>query len=125
MQPSDVAVIDFNGAPPSPEAQAKINAGAQFVMLRNGQTIDGHLFDIGGTSPLRITIDTPSGQTRHHVERDRAGLHGVVARRPPRQLPGPGWQRLARLARAARSWSQPTSSGPRRASTSARAGIFS
>jgi len=62
VQPSEVAVIDFNGAPPSPEAQAKINAGAQFVMLRNGQTIDGRLFDIGGTSPLRITIDTPSGQ---------------------------------------------------------------
>jgi len=62
VPPSDVAVIDFNGAPPSPEAQAKINAGAQFVMLRNGQTIDGHLFDIGGTSPLRMTIDTPSGR---------------------------------------------------------------
>ncbi len=62
VQPSDVAVIDFNGAPPSPEAQAKINAGAQFVMLRNGQTIDGRLFDIGGTSPLRMTIDTPSGR---------------------------------------------------------------
>ena len=62
VQPSDVAVIDFNGAPPSPEAQAKINAGAQFVMLRNGQTIDGHLYDIGGTSPLRITLDTSSGK---------------------------------------------------------------
>jgi hypothetical protein len=31
-------------------------------MLRNGQTVDGHLFDIGGTSPLRITLDTPSGK---------------------------------------------------------------
>ena len=62
VDPSDVAVIEFNGAPPSPEAQAKINAGAQFVMLRNGQTIDGRLFDIGGTSPLRMTIDTPSGR---------------------------------------------------------------
>ena len=62
VQPSEVAVIDFNGAPPSPEAQAKINAGAQFVMLRNGQTIDGHLYDIGGTSPLRITLDTSSGK---------------------------------------------------------------
>ncbi len=62
VTPSDVAVIDFNGAPPSPEAQAKINAGGQFVMLRNGQTIDGSLFDIGGTSPLRMTIDTPSGR---------------------------------------------------------------
>ncbi len=100
IQPSEVAVIDFNGAPPSPEAQAKINSGAQFVMLRNGQTIDGHLFDIGGTSPLRITLDTPSGKrdlASHEVAQiymtgsvpTAAGTAPAPALAQP-GLPGPG-----------------------------------
>ena len=98
VDPSDVAVIEFNGAPPSPEAQAEINAGAQFVMLRNGQTIDGRLFDIGGTSPLRMTIDTPSGRGRR-VERYRGGYMAPTpqAQGAPSQpglagpdAPGPG-----------------------------------
>ncbi len=31
-------------------------------MLRNGQAIEGRLYDVGGTRPLRITVDTASGQ---------------------------------------------------------------
>jgi hypothetical protein len=58
----DVAVIEFVGGDPSGEVQTKLNAGGQVVVLRNGQVIDGRLFDIGGTRPLRVTIDTASGQ---------------------------------------------------------------
>jgi hypothetical protein len=35
--------------------------GTTQVVLRNGQTIDGQLYDIGGTSPLKLTIKTASG----------------------------------------------------------------
>ena len=99
VQPSEVAIIDFNGAPPSPEAQAKINAGAQFVMLRNGQTIDGHLYDIGGTSPLRITLDTSSGKrdiaSNEIAQIYMAGSPQAAAARArpsltPPDAPGPG-----------------------------------
>ena len=36
--------------------------GTSQVVLRNGQTIDGSLYDIGGTSPLRLTIRTNNGE---------------------------------------------------------------
>jgi len=42
---NDVAAIDFTGG-----------------VLRNGQTFDGSLYDIGGTSPLRLTIRTANGE---------------------------------------------------------------
>jgi len=59
----DVAVIEFvGGGQLSGELQSKLKGGQQFVILRNGQVIDGRLYDIGGTAPLRITLDTPSGQ---------------------------------------------------------------
>ncbi len=56
-----VAVIDFTGGTMSDADWAKFNGTSQIV-LRNGQTIDGQLYDIGGTSPLRLTIKTSSGQ---------------------------------------------------------------
>ena len=104
VQPSEVAIIDFNGAPPSPEAQAKINAGAQFVMLRNGQTIDGHLYDIGGTSPLRITLDTSSGK------RD-------IASNEIAQIYMAGSPQAAAAARARPSLTPPDAPGPGRTIT--------
>jgi hypothetical protein len=57
----DVAVIDFTGNPADID-WTKIAAGQQLVMLRNGQTVDGQLYDIGGTTPLRITLRTSSGE---------------------------------------------------------------
>ena len=59
---NDVAVIDFTGGGDLPEAESNRAAGgAQTVWLRNGQAIDGQLYDIAGTSPLRITLKTSSG----------------------------------------------------------------
>lgn len=57
----EVAAVEFVvGAPPA-DAQARINAGQPVVVLRNGQVIEGRLSDVGGTSPLRLTVETPSG----------------------------------------------------------------
>jgi hypothetical protein len=59
---NEVAAVEFTGGAPPLEAQARIDAGQSLIVLRNGQVIDGRLVDIGGTHPLRITVDTPSGQ---------------------------------------------------------------
>ena len=58
---NDVAVIDFGGGSMSAADWAKVNAGQHLVWLKNGQTLTGQLFDIGGTSPLRLTFKTDAG----------------------------------------------------------------
>ena len=57
---NDVAVIDFTGATMSDADWAKFT-GPSVVVLRNGQTVNGSLYDIGGTSPLKLTIRTADG----------------------------------------------------------------
>jgi hypothetical protein len=58
---NDVAVIDFGGnGDVSAEDWAKVSSG-QGVLLKNGQSVEGQLYDIGGTTPLRITLKTSSG----------------------------------------------------------------
>src|SRR4051812_3410622 len=56
---NDVAVIDFTGG--SEPDWSKFTGTSQ-VVLRNGQTIDGSLYDIGGTNPLRLTIRSSGGE---------------------------------------------------------------
>jgi hypothetical protein len=58
---NDVAVIDFTGGTMSDADWAKFTGTSQIV-LRSGQTIDGTLYDIGGASPLRLTVRTPNGE---------------------------------------------------------------
>lgn len=58
---NDVSVIDFSGGTMSDADWAKFTGTSQVVM-RNGQTMDGSLYDIGGTSPLRLTIRTSNGE---------------------------------------------------------------
>jgi PA-IL-like protein len=67
---NDVAVIDFTGG--LTDADWTAFTGTSKVVLRNGQTVDGSLYDIGGTSPLKLTIRTASG--------DREMSSGDVAR---------------------------------------------
>jgi len=57
---NDVAVIDFTGGAMSDADWAKFT-GPSIIVLRNGQTINGSLYDIGGASPLRLTIRTSDG----------------------------------------------------------------
>ena len=58
---NDVAVIDFTGGTVSNEDWAKVSGGNQVAVLRNGDTINGTLYDIGGTSPLKLTFKTSNG----------------------------------------------------------------
>jgi hypothetical protein len=58
---NDVAAINFAGGALSDADWAKLTDGRQVVILKNGQTVHGQLFDIGGTSPLKITFKTDSG----------------------------------------------------------------
>jgi hypothetical protein len=58
---NDVAVIDFTGGTMSDADWAKVTSGQNIVWLRNGDTVTGQLYDIGGTTPLIITMKTNSG----------------------------------------------------------------
>jgi len=58
---NDVAVIEFGGTTMRDADWEKIPRGRQVVLLRNGDTVVGRLVDIGGSSPLRMTIKTASG----------------------------------------------------------------
>lgn len=71
---TDVVAIEFAGGGPSSEAQSRIAAGQSFMILRSGQIVDGRLTDIGGTRPLRITVETPSGM-RDFTSNDVAQIY--------------------------------------------------
>jgi len=71
---NDVASVEFQGRQLTAEQQAKLNAGQQFVLLNNGQVIDASVYDVSGTSPLKITVDTSSGR-RDFMSNDVAGLY--------------------------------------------------
>jgi hypothetical protein len=58
---NDVSVIAFAGDGNVSEEEWRRFGSTQSIILRNGQTLDGQLYDIGGTSPLRITVKTASG----------------------------------------------------------------
>src|SRR5918994_7446976 len=79
MATNDVSVIDFTGSGDVSEADLnRVSGGAQTIWLRNGQTIDGQLYDIAGTSPLRITVKTSSGDR----EFSSAEIGRIVLARP-------------------------------------------
>src|SRR4029077_19585298 len=71
---SEVAAVEFVVGPLPSAAQLQVNQGQPIVLLRNGQVIEGRLSDVGGTHPLRLTVDTPSGP-RDFSSNDVAQLH--------------------------------------------------
>jgi hypothetical protein len=72
---NQVAAVEFNGRQLSPDQQAKLNAGQPFLVLNDGQTIDGRLYDIGGTTPLRITVESRGSGRRDFNSTDVAALY--------------------------------------------------
>ena len=58
---NDVAVIDFGGSSMSDADWSKIQGDRPAALLKNGETVHGRLVDIGGSSPLRLTLQTRSG----------------------------------------------------------------
>lgn len=73
---NDVAVIDFTGSGDNlPETElSKLSGGTQIIVLRNGDIVNGSLYDIGGTHPLRLTVNTSSGQ-REFTSNDVARIY--------------------------------------------------
>lgn len=59
---NDVAIIEFTSGNMSAADWAKVNEGQHIAWLKSGQTVNGELYDIGGTSPLRLTFKTNSGE---------------------------------------------------------------
>ena len=58
----EMALIDFAGSSMSQNDWNQVNSGNHVIWLRNGETFTGQLYDVGGTSPLRITLKTGSGE---------------------------------------------------------------
>jgi hypothetical protein len=58
IRQDDVAVIDFTGG----TIDWNNYNGNQQVVLRDGQTIDAQLYDISGTTPLKLTFKTSTGE---------------------------------------------------------------
>ncbi len=58
---NDVGVIDFSGGAMTDADWAKVTDGQQVLWMRDGSTVSGQLYDIGGTTPLKITFKTSSG----------------------------------------------------------------
>ena len=59
----DVAVIDFAGVVPGGiDSERRLPDGQQTIWLRTGEAIDGQLYDISGSRPLRVTLKTGSGE---------------------------------------------------------------
>lgn len=61
VRTNEVAVVDFAGGDTSSIDWSKVTGGTHVVWLRNGQTVTGQFYDIGGKSPLRITVKTDAG----------------------------------------------------------------
>ena len=64
IPPAEVAQIDFAGDGGSPAGAG----GQPRILLRNGQTVDGRLSDIGGNRPKILYVDTPSGQRQFNSD---------------------------------------------------------
>jgi len=58
---NDVAVIDFTGSSATDADWTRVSSGDQVVVLKSGGTVGGQLYDISGTTPLKITFKTASG----------------------------------------------------------------
>ena len=55
---AEVALIDFANSTMTQADWDRLSSGQHVIWLRSGETITGQLYDIGGTTPLRITVKT-------------------------------------------------------------------
>ena len=69
---NDVAIVEFVAPPMTDADWARVAEGTHLVWLRSGEIIAGHFYDIGGTTPLNITLKTTTG--------DRAISSSEIAR---------------------------------------------
>jgi hypothetical protein len=59
----EVAAIEFGGSSMSAGDWDRVSSGQHVIWLRNGEVLVGELVDVGGTSPLRISVKV-GDQTR-------------------------------------------------------------
>jgi len=84
---NDVAVVDFAWGGNMTDADwTKKMDGSQLVWLRNGETINGQLYDISGTSPLKVTVKTANGDR----ELSSSEIGRIVLARPANAVPTTG-----------------------------------
>ena len=89
---NEVAAVEFVVGPLPTDAQLRVNQGQPVVLLRSGQVIEGRLSDVGGTHPLRLTVETPSGP-RNFTSNEVAQLHlAPLNNRAPALTQGGGTQ---------------------------------
>ena len=91
---NQVAAVEFTPGGPNADARARLQSGRPVVVLRNGQNIEGSLADIGGTRPLRITLNTATGQ-RDFTSGDIAQMFYVDPGGGAAKLPGNVGQEIA------------------------------
>lgn len=65
----EVAVIDFTGSSSFPSNEVNQVNGNHVLVLRSGEIVAGTLFDVGGTSPLRLTFSV-NGANRDYSSND-------------------------------------------------------
>ncbi len=58
---NDVAVVDFTGSGNVSDDDFANLGSSHMIVLRNGEKVKGEFYDIGGTTPLNITVKTESG----------------------------------------------------------------
>lgn len=81
---NDVVAVEFTGGSPSNDVRTRLRAGQPVVVLRSGEIVEGRLNDVGGTSPLRLSVDTASGP-RDFTSNDVAQIY--LAALPSEQSP--------------------------------------
>ena len=87
---NDVAVIDFAGSSMTDADWSKFSDG-QAILLKSGETVKGQLYDIAGTSPLKIVVKTASGER----EIASSEINHIVLARPSNAVATSGNANLA------------------------------
>jgi len=72
---NEVARIEFRGDTALPQG-AQVSGGQHAVVMTDGTVVVGRLSDIGGSTPLKLTVDTPSGRRELSSNQVRA-IHFV------------------------------------------------
>lgn len=62
IRTNDVSVIEFAGGTVSDADWNKVTGGNHVAWLRNGETVEGRLYDVAGTTPKKLMFKTSSGE---------------------------------------------------------------
>jgi hypothetical protein len=70
----EVAVIDFTGGSSFPTNEVNQVSGQHVLVLKSGEVVQGSLYDVGGTNPLRLTFSV-NGANRNYTSNDVARIY--------------------------------------------------